>query len=181
MLPVLPARIKLQMFESGFNGTHSFNGSCSFMEIDHRADAWLWEYGAMTTLSTSLQGAAGLAPPPRLYTSGTGSIWDPPHLDFPVLQQQQVTTPQYRPSMGRSTNLNAQLKAIQYRKAQGLQAPQSASRPHLKDSRCKPLGSKSALPPPPNSFPPRVRTLRRGEIGHQTTYQGLGLKQGQTQ
>ena len=87
--------------------------------------------GVVTTLSTSLQGAAGLAPLLGLFKSGTGSIWDPSLPDFPALQQQlQVTTPQYRPPVGRGANLNAQLKAIQDRKAQGPQAPQLAL-PHL--------------------------------------------------
>ena len=93
--------------------------------------------GAMTTLSTSLQGAAGLAPLPGLSTPGMASIWDPPHPDFPALQQQQVPSPPYRPSSGRGAQLSTQLKAIQDRRAQGLQGPKLV---------LPPPGSQSAMP-----------------------------------
>ena len=99
-----------------------------------------------------------MAPPPGLPHPGMMSIWHPPCYDFPVLQQQQVTPPPCRPPLGRGEQLSEQLKAIQSRRAQGLQSPQLTPihQPLLYS------GSRSATPykqlvqPPVKATGPRV-------------------------
>ena len=81
-----------------------FIGFPSFMEpVAEQIPSYgtLASSGVMTTLSTCLRGTSKLAPPPRLM-----SIWDLPRFDFPVLQQQQVTSPPYRPPLGRGEQLS---------------------------------------------------------------------------
>ena len=90
--------------------------------------------GTTTTLSTSAQGATGVAPPPGLPTPGVESIWNPPQLDFLALPQLPVP-PQHQPLTGRGAMLDVRLKSIWDRNPQGLQTIQST---------ISPLGSQSA-------------------------------------
>ena len=72
--------------------------------------------GGVTTLSTSLGGMSRLVPPPPGI-----SIWDTSPWEIPI-SQQPVTTPSYRPPIGRGK----QLKAAQSMRALVPQVPQIA-------------------------------------------------------
>ena len=112
-------------------------------------------YGVPT--STPQQGAPSVAPLPGLHPPEEGSIWNPPHPDFPVLPWAPGNVRMPRPPARRGATLQAQLQAAQERRAVTdvqyvlplLTWTQSAT-PYIQQVQ-PPVQPPPPLPPPPHS------------------------------
>ena len=111
----------------------------------------------------SAGGGAGSAPPYGSPAMAGGSIWDPPHADYPRLPGAPTAIRQPHPPGGRASHLESKLTAIRYGRTalpDPLRLPQPTSGPPT----MQPHGPVQ-LPPPP----PRTDSASTTDQSQQTT------------
>ena len=126
--------------------------------------------------SASAGGGAGSAPPYGSPATASGSIWDPPSVDYPRLPGAPTAICQPRPPAGRASHLESQLMAIRY----GKTAPPDPLRlPRLTwgPPTTQPHGPVQPTPPPPRTDSASTSDQSQQTMARDWEQEGQGTQQ----